>query len=1736
MNTNSAGLLSFVRLVSCCLLLALLSGCGGASIDSGSSSVAGPLAISTVSPKNVPVGSPAVTIVVTGTGFTPTTVIQLAGVPLQTTYISSTQIQATIPASQLQTGKLLKLAVANGANVVAADAGDDVQVDNPEPTVSALAPSSVLVDSPSETITVTGTNFVSGITLTVNGSPRSTTYVSATQLTASLTSDDFLSAAPRLLNAVNPQPGGGASGTIALVVTNPVPTVTSLSPNALNAGSAATVVNIVGTGFVAGTGVLVNGASRPATLVSATAMTVALTFADLSTAGSLGITAVNPAPGGGVSSSSSIAINNPVPGAITLTPASATAGTGTAQISVTGSGFVPATVVFVNGQPRTTTYVNAKQLVASLTSTDLATAGSLSIIATNPSPGGGSTAAASLSVNNPAPGSILVTPNLVTTGTASETPITVIGANFVPSTVVQINGSSRATTFISSTQLLSSLTVADQATAGSLSVNVFTPTPGGGTSSAASIAINNSALGAISLSPSTVPVGKTTSTIITVTGSGVVPGTGIQVNGSARATTYVSANQVSFVLPVSDVSAAGVLNVTAVNPAPNYSVSIAATLTVVAPNATPVIASLSPTSAIEGSPELTLSAMGTGFTSNCTLQWNATALTTNYSYNTIYDPSTGTYTAGYGLFATIPASLLTTVGSANITANCPAAISPTSNAITFNVTTPPVPTLTSIYPNAGQINSAADVTLNGTGFTGNTTVALNGVTIPSTYVSPTQITATFPASSVAIPGNISVTATTPAPGGGTSSSQVYTAYISIPNNDIAYNPADGLLYASVPSEAIGALGNCVVGVDPLTGAVTRQIFVGTNPNKLAISTDGTQLFVGLDGAAAVAQVDLTQGKVVNQFSLGGGPGVYNPPYTAQYLAAVPGSPNSVAVAIQGGFPSGPGVTIFDSGVARTASYSSVGEGPLSFGSSASNLYIAGSSVADLTVGSTGITGATTLSIPPGNASSLQYDNGRLYLSTGTVANASTGGLLGTFFSTASTPASGPIVSDSTLGSAFIGVSSFSTSGQVLAFDESSFNLTGSIPVNGVGTQGYPTSFRKIVRWGQNGIALSTIPSAFSSTNQIYIFQSPLVKDLSSSPADLSVSLIAPATTTTGTAITWAATVSNSGPNSAAGATLAMDLDPSLIIGSIIASQGSCGTGVAFTCDLGSLANGASATVTVSATPTNSGTLAGTANASSSSYDPNFTNNQSTSSTTVTGGLYGAVPAISAITPNLVQAGSSDFTFTVTGTGFNTASTVNLGTAALATTYVSAMQLTATVTTSEIANYGWAPVTVSNPTPGGGASPIVPLTIYDVVNVPANAILFDPYSQLLYASIPGTAPNLTGNSVVTVNPVTGAVGTPVAVGSQPTVMTETADGKYLYIGLSGSNSLAQFNLLTGNVAATIPLTYTSQSTPALSLAAMPGTDTTLAIGISNGWDNFGIFDVSGNTGSFRPNVSGIYEGVSPVFASPTELYAYDSQTSGAEFYRYSINTNGLTLIDGTTLDGMGGFSGGVQLANGLVYGGGGGIANPSTTPPSQIASLPLIDFYGSGISGYGAGNVPDPSLQKEFLMEENTAGTWAYGLVRYDLTTYQPEALLTMPTAASGVESNWTMLRWGQDGLALLSYDNVGVSPPTVVMMLLRGPFVAPQELGTNSAASLTSSSATTITHGSGNTMLTLTGSNFLPGVAVMWNGSYRTTTIVDTTHLRVAIPASDLATAGTASLTASNPGATTSSALTITIQ
>jgi hypothetical protein len=80
-----------------------------------------------------------------------------------------------------------------------------------------------------------------------------------------------------------------------------------------------------------------------------------------------------------------------------------------------------------------------------------------------------------------------------------------------------------------------------------------------------------------------------------------------------------------------------------------------------------------------------------------------------------------------------------------------------------------------------------------------------------------------------------------------------------------------------------------------------------------------------------------------------------------------------------------------------------------------------------------------------------------------------------------------------------------------------------------------------------------------------------------------------------------------------------------------------------------------------------------------------------------------VPVLSALSPAYATAGASALSLSVTGAGFVPGSIVVWGSTPLATQYVSATQLTASVPPSDLATAGIAAVTVQTAAPGGGSS-------------------------------------------------------------------------------------------------------------------------------------------------------------------------------------------------------------------------------------------------------------------------------------------------------------------------------------------------------------------------------------------------------------------------------------------------
>jgi hypothetical protein len=180
---------------------------------------------------------------------------------------------------------------------------------------------------------------------------------------------------------------------------------------------------------------------------------------------------------------------------------------------------------------------------------------------------------------------------------------------------------------------------------------------------------------------------------------------------------------------------------------------------------------------------------------------------------------------------------------------------------------------------------------------------------------------------------------------------------------------------------------------------------------------------------------------------------------------------------------------------------------------------------------------------------------------------------------------------------------------------------------------------------------------------------------------------------------------------------------------------------------------------------------------------------------------------------------------------------------LSTSFVSATELTANVPSNLVASMGFAAITVSTPAPGGGMSNALPFSIYATVNLSANHLLYDPYTRLLYASVNSASTQTPGNTLVTIDPKTGNLGTPVSVGSQPGKMALTDDGNFLYVNLNGANAVGRFNMTTQHLDFSFAVSSSSIFTPALrDIAVLPGSETTVAVDLGED-EGLALYDVN-----------------------------------------------------------------------------------------------------------------------------------------------------------------------------------------------------------------------------------------------------------------------------------------------------
>ena len=96
------------------------------------------------------------------------------------------------------------------------------------PALTSLSPSSATAGGPAFTLTINGSNFVSGTVARWNGATRTTTFVSPTQLTASIPANDIAIGGTAQVTVMNP--GGAVSNALVFTVNGFTVSPTTIAP------------------------------------------------------------------------------------------------------------------------------------------------------------------------------------------------------------------------------------------------------------------------------------------------------------------------------------------------------------------------------------------------------------------------------------------------------------------------------------------------------------------------------------------------------------------------------------------------------------------------------------------------------------------------------------------------------------------------------------------------------------------------------------------------------------------------------------------------------------------------------------------------------------------------------------------------------------------------------------------------------------------------------------------------------------------------------------------------------------------------------------------------------------------------------------------------------------------------------------------------------------------------------------------------------------------------------------------------------------------------------------------------------------------------------------------------------------------------------------------------------------------------------------------------------------------
>jgi hypothetical protein len=559
-------------------------------------------------------------------------------------------------------------------------------------------------------------------------------------------------------------------------------------------------------------------------------------------------------------------------------------------------------------------------------------------------------------------------------------------------------------------------------------------------------------------------------------------------------------------------------------------------------------------------------------------------------------------------------------------------------------------------------------------------------------------------------------------------------------------------------------------------------------------------------------------------------------------------------------------------------------------------------------------------------------------------------------------------------------------------------------------------------------------------------------------------------------------------------------------------------------------------VELSFAPANAGTQTGSLTISSN--DP--VNPQFSVPLTGVGDSVYAVPTVTSIGAGTVQINSGTQTVQITGSNFYPQSVVQVAGVAQKTTFQSNTALEATIAASSLTSIGEQYLAVVNPSPGGGVSASATVTPYQTLVIDPAAIAFAPATGMIYAAIPASA-TANPNTVIPVNPATGAMGTPISVGRNPELLAASSDGSFLYVANQADYTLQRINLQTNTVERTFPYSSGNCSTcsnnvAATDLATIPGNPAEVLLA-QGSW--LSLYNDSGLVNSVPNPYRCCY--ADPDFGSialagnPLTVYGLPFSFGGGYFQTAGLNSAGLTYSYPTgNRSGLNNSTGATVISDGtLLYTSAGQVWNPATQ--TEIGTFPVTSFNVTSYPNMRALTL-DTSLGEIYWIgyqnytspNSSLAGVIsAYGIKSYAIT-----GTLAFPQMDYPLMGN--LVRWGTNGLAFIG---PGAGQTDQELYLFRSRVVSPET--TNPAPVLNSISPSSAFTNGAQFTLTVNGTGFLSGSVIEWNQISLTTTFINSQQLTAIVPASDLVASGAAQVAVFNPapggGSSVSAVFTINV-